>query len=365
MWPRPRRPLPKAITSGGAHDSLRNSWYPVPMNARYVRVAGRILGMAGWIVVAWARPLEAVEPDLTTPEVQALRQEWLAAKAKVEEDRGTAMKALFDGQLQSAKEQLARARVAGNTTQQAVARAAQQVFEAAAARFQKDGTVTFPEKVRREVQPVLDSAKRSVSGIDGVRDASLKTLDREHAVRLFALLRDQGVEMDGESAAEAFLPQLARTEAKAPASVAGGATPGEGSADGAPAAEAPQVLGSNGAAEAWIPLMNIGAQVSVLEVVSVSVADVASERSTKTVGMGTQQEIALRVVPLQVLATPKVPVVFRAMSIPGKLPVDIMTWPSDRNGWTVEFRCRPKGGGTHAFRLEVADGTAGLLPANP
>jgi len=105
----------------------------------------------------------------------------------------------------------------------------------------------------------------------------------------------------------------------------------------------------------------VGVQVATLEIVSIPVAGVSSERSVKEIGLASQQEIAFRIVPHRTLAEPRAPVVFRAKSIPGKERPDVMDWPSARNGWKLELRCRPRSSGdVHALRLEVAEGTAGL-----
>jgi hypothetical protein len=48
------------------------------------------------------------------------------------------------------------------------------------------------------------------------------------------------------------------------------------------------------------------------------------------------------------------------MSLPGKAKPDVMAWPSARNGWKLELRCRPQGDATHALRLDVSRASAQL-----
>ncbi|MGI6496652.1 MAG: hypothetical protein ACOX5G_11330 [Kiritimatiellia bacterium] len=75
------------------------------------------------------------------------------------------------------------------------------------------------------------------------------------------------------------------------------------------------------------------------------------------------QEHAIEWKPVHELVVGDTLPVFRAVP-EGDRPVDVVAWPSPRNGWTLELRARPGPDPARPlrFRLDVADGTAHLRP---
>lgn len=328
-----------------------------------------VLAWPALICVAFAVALPfgaaaAGEPDLTTPGAQALRQEWLEARRKLDADRTAALVEAVGTQLKAASDQLARARVSGNLTQQAAARTALQVFEQAAEALKKDGNLALPEQTRREVQPMVDTVRRAAEGADAVRTAARTALDGETARKLRALLTEQGTPVETDAAAGGLLPRLENAEAPPPAATEGGnATPGAATATGDAAPEAPkdpEELASNGGATDWEPLLVVGVQVGMLEIVSVPVVGVATQRDYVEASPVGGPEIAIQLAPRQELVAGDDGVLFRAMSVPGKAAPDVMALPSARNDWRLELRCRPQRDAIHSVRLDVSKASARL-----
>ncbi len=305
---------------------------------------------------------DEIEPDLTTPAVQKLRTEWLAERTKLDEQYAAALTELLEQQTGEAEEMLRRARVSGNITQQAIARTANQILEQATEKLKSDGKLVLPETVRRELRPMVEQMRQKGTEIAAVQTEARSKLELATANTLQQLLADQETPVEAEEAAT-LLQQLEGVEVAAPEAEGEGQAEGEEGGEAAPKEELPKEpaeIASTGMAGDWESLLLVNIHVSLLEVISIPVVGVGSDREYTDRSMGDGSEIPIRLQPSNELLDGNASLVFRAMSVPGFSAPDIVAWPSARNNWELELRCRPHSTQTHALRLEVSSTNARL-----
>ena len=334
----------------------------------------RRLGQALVVVllIGTAHRLTAREPDLRAPDIRALRQEYAAERAALAGKRLDELRVLLKHHLAEQQRRQRQAKLSGNTTQHADAAQAVLLFTKALETLEREGTFSFPAKVRPALERMVATCTRTLASEDAAREDGFKLLDTRFAGRLQLLLTRQGITADPAQLAAYWQAVLQDPGAAAPADD----TPAAGQeepANAAGAAPAPAVASAGGAtneavldirgtAAAWVPLARIGVEVGALEVVVLPVAGVAGRAEHKGTGIESGAPWQAAVTPYRAFDAPGegTPPAMRVRAVPGLLPLDVVEWPSRRNGWTIELRVRPPAPGRsrHGCVLEI-DAAAG------
>lgn len=307
-------------------------------------------------LTAWSQTASA-SPDLTTPAAQALRQEFATQN---EATRATCLAKwaeLLQENLKTAEEQLVRKKVAGNISGIAAGKTAVQIFATAQTELTNQGSFDLPQTVRREIRAMVDLCRRRQRAIEASRDSELARLRGEYALKLGALMAEQGTPVIRDEEQRALLTRLEGATAPAAATTPGAegdtttAPPEAGTPAHTPAAQ----LSTSGTADTWQPLGRFKAILNAPEVLSVRILQQAAPLEAAATSPNTQQPFTTRYEPLREWVTADPAVVFRTQSIPGLHPLEVLSWPSALNDWTFEFRSRPVTGipSRHGVLIEM------------
>lgn len=312
----------------------------------------------------------AAEPDLRTPGIRALREEYEDSRAAIAAKRRAELRSILERQLTEQRRRERQARIAGNATLRADASQGVRIFEQALDTLEREDTFIFPAKVRQALERMTAFCTRALATEDAARESGYKLLDTQFAGRLQPLLQQQGVTATPEQLTRFWQAVLADDGKEGPADNGTAAETQSGSdtaavdaddnasAEGAASDDA--VLDSRGEASAWVPVTRVGVEVAAIEVMSLPVAGLTErvERSGKGFQSGAPWKVTLT--PLRGFTPPAegAPPAMRIRSVVGTRPVDVLEWPSRRNGWKLEVRIRPPqpGRSRHGCVLEVDAG---------
>lgn len=149
----------------------------------------------------------------------------------------------------------------------------------------------------------------------------------------------------------------------ASAATAGGAPGGTNTVAAVALPAASTVLQSQGDTANWTPLMKLNVTVhDALEIVSVPLTGITAPKSFNGVGgMGNPWEA--QATPYQELAPGNSAPAFRIQSVPPFKPLEVASWPSARNDWTIELRAKTsKIPSRHAVILETDAAACKQIP---
>ena len=299
------------------------------------------------------------------PAVRSAVEAHDAAVSSARETANSDAVALLKDEIAKAEAELAEARVAGNTSRQARALALRQVCEKALDSVEATGEAAFPETIRREIRPVVASIQDRLARVVDRRDAAVGAAGNVLRKAVREALQAEALPATEPDVDAAIAAAIATRKAAAPAS----AGPSDANTDDAvpgsetaPGRDAPKLLGESGPATAWAPLLGVAVKVNDIDVVSVPMTGIRERRTlTFEGGMG---PVSAAITPTENIL-PQAPaghVAFRALSVRGFPSPDIVEWPSARNGWHAQLRCRPGDDANVpvAAMFEVAANTPGL-----
>ena len=302
-------------------------------------------------------------PLLSFADIQEAVSAHDAAVKKATETWRDAVQEILDDEIDKAEKDLADAKVAGNTSRQARAIAARQVYQKVADTLES-GTPEFPSTIRREIRPAVETVKAQIDTLTAERDAALKSAESALHDAVRADLDAAGKPSDEAAIAAAIKETAAsagvRGAASPPAVVEGAAPPpSQGFGGGQPPAvvEPPSVYASNGESTSWAPLLGVAITVHDVDIVRIPVVNIR-QRKTLTF-QGGYGDIPAAITPRQNVLEPppaNAPLAFRATNLPGFPAPEIVEWPSEANKWTLQLRCRPgddPDNKPNAFTLEV------------
>lgn len=280
----------------------------------------------------------AQEANFFTPEMQALKDAYMEETQALRNRRTQALDNLLNAELENMQRLLEERRRAGNITGMAVARAGIRLFEQCREQLADEGDFVFPEQVRRELRPVVQDVRERRQALDQEHRRALQPVDATYAARLAELCRRQGIERPGGEEANALLQALLTAE-----------PPSEAEAADAPAAETreedaePRDLGRSREAVRWFPLARVFFEVTGIEVMTFPLLGRdEAEVLTNVHVFATGRSYDLRYEPIRVLEPlPEALPAFRAESLRGERPVDVLQWPSPDNDWEMTVRARP------------------------
>lgn len=291
----------------------------------------------GWLVLgvfgllSWAG---AQTPDLAAPEVQQLRSEAEAQRVGLVQQRTEAVRTLIEGRLARARETLDKAKLSGNITARASATEALRIFTRMQESVEKNGSCPAPEKVRPDLERTVEELLQGVRAAEEKEAAELRKWNQEYARKLGAVLARQNIPVRDEA-------ELLRLwQSLVPAAPAGGTAARTAAAAAAAAPVPAAVVQSRGDCSAWTPVMKLDATIhDAVEMISVPLKGVVQVREVSDQG-GMGKGWKVQVVPIQEFAPGGIVPALRIVSVPPVLPMEVVEWPSENNGWTIELRAR-------------------------
>ena len=332
----------------------------------------RVAYLAGSLLTALlVTAASAQTPDLNRPEIQALRSEFLQRRDAIDTTRRMVLEAMLSKQLEEQQQQQRQAKIRGNTTRHADATQAIALFEKALADLEKEDRFDFPKNVRPALERMLALCVRAREAEEETRTATRKALDNTFIARFTALLEQQDMHgLDRQQVQthwQAVLDRITPAEpaehaappADIPAPAAGAAT------DGPVPPTDDTVLQVRGEAANWTPVADMEFTVQTMEIIALPLFDLTETETRTGTGLESGAPWRASLKPLRPFARPAgAPPAMRLRSIPGRHPVDVVEWPSQRNGWKIVLRIRPPASGTslHGGLLEIDAAAAGAKP---
>lgn len=305
---------------------------------------------------------EAAAPDLQTPGIMALRDEYRKRCEELTAGHRADMQAMLEKRLEDARQQQARARVSGNTTALAVSANAIKLFEDALAELKQRGAFDFAGRVRRENENVVAGCRRQRKAGEDAMAAAINLMNGQYADKLQPELERQKLGHLGMDERRAlWMRMLSITNA--PQSAAGTTTVSRPAQRGGATNE--EVRASSGQAQNWAEAARIDVTlVSGMEIVVLPVMGLTKAVEVRKTGFESGQPWQATITPRLTLAQPTGPMpAFRIRDVQGMRKLDVVGWPSRRNEWHIELRVRALSGGAshHACLLEV-DAAAAATP---
>jgi len=284
----------------------------------------------------------AAEVNLFTPEMQQLRNNYVAEKTAAAESRLGSLRSMISEGRVRYDQMLDRHKVTGNIPGLAVARTGISTFEDFLAQLDKTKDFTFPPRIRRELEEHFTELKQRKAEIDAAHLVAVRAMEDKHLLLLADLCRAQGADVSDPAGLKKLLADLAGAEAPG-----GAAEPGGGEKPAGPG-----IVGESGSSSNWVPFARWHATVNGIEILEVSVAGVREKGSFKGRSvMG--KEFEVRYEPIREIA-PVGAAQFMVRALPGKQAGEVIQWPSARNRWTMAVRLRPDRGiipSEHGFEL--------------
>ena len=279
-------------------------------------------------------------PDFTTPEMQQLRASYLEQSATIARQRTDSLRKLLAEQIEKSNQRMNNAKISGNVTLQASASAAIKIFTDAKAAFEKDGTWAITTTVtRRDLEDTLALYKANAQVIENTQISALKALDKTFTPKLSDLLTAQKTPVADTDKLHDLLSKLTGAAGEVKTNTVALAT-GPKLAPPPPTVVLAASSGNTNAAANWTPLMKLDITIrDAIEVISVPLLGQNTQHTIKDTGGG-GQPWTVQVTPYQEFVAPATAPLFRIQSQNKLKPVDVMSWPSARNNWTIEMRAQ-------------------------
>lgn len=291
------------------------------------------------------------DPDLSDARVQTLRIEYAGKRDALAKQQAADLASIAADGLTQAHQMQAKAKVSGNVTALAAANAAVRIYTDASAALTKNGVLRFPDSIRPDLETFVDGSRKSQQAVAERHASALRALDAEYAPRLTTLISTADNVPDTKEKQLALLNKLAGTPT--------GATTNDNANTNTIPADAILIRASRDAQQ-WETVLRGEIHVSTLEIIPVTIAGITAQRQNQSTGDESRQPFSVKLTPAREFVPVDPSPAFRVMSLPPLTSVDVVSWPTAANGWTLELRVRPTRGGTsrqHGFVLEV-DATA-------
>jgi hypothetical protein len=303
----------------------------------------RALAVAMTLLLAAACVRGADAPDLTAPPLQTLRGEYLTQRADLAKQRAEALRQLLEERAATARQMAAKAKLSGNITATASGAAAVRLFSDAQENFARDGAYAITNVPRRDLEAMVAAYMTQARALDDKYAKTERELNANFAAKLGAALQQLRAPEPDREKLLALLEKLAGTAATNAAAATAANAPSSATTNAATTNAAPEsapTLATSGACSAWQPLARLEAEThDTVEIVAVSLQELTAPRTVDGVGaMGQPWRVV--VTPERALIADDPPPPFRLVATPPLKPLDVLTWPSARNKWTLELRAR-------------------------
>lgn len=264
-------------------------------------------------------------------------------------------------------------KLAGNTKGMGIARSGKNLFSNALEELQKNGSFIFPENIRKEIKESVEKCQKEQKEILNEIEKEYKKLDEKYKSQFEELYKQ--VSTDKETLTPEILNQKFKDFLKAEIKKTeiskqdderfallqqlGVTDPNVLQKSGTAGASSAAVIASSGKANNWIDIAEWTGEMVAMEVVEIPVLNQKSDFTTtqrSVLGGGSESKLTYRAI----RPMPPYPnYVFRLLRSSGFKDVDVLSWPSEKNCWTLQIRTKNLQPGEqlpvkHAFVFQVS-----------
>ena len=299
-------------------------------------------------------------PDFGAKHYADIRENFARKTEAIEASRKEDVVKALERQLKDATQREIKARISGNASAKADSSQLVKMLTDALASLKKDGTFTFPEKIRPANERVASLCLQALKNANNAASDARSILLSNSRDELRKLLEAEGIKTNAELLDTYWNSLLETTSAAADA----------GAEDVASAPAAPAVPAANSADDGgettvyavsrtgknWRYIARVDITTAVMEMFEIPLFPLEQGKTAvRGTGMAGSKWIAYLSAP-QSAAEPKDSPAFRLKRIEGKGNIDVMTWPTAANGWVIELRVRPVSGTSgNACLIEIGD----------
>ncbi len=316
------------------------------MKNQSIFVAAMFATLAAWRL--WATP------DFGAKHYADIRENFTKKTEAIEASRREDVAKALERQLKEATQREIKARVSGNASAKADSSQLVKMLTDALASLKKDGTFTFPDKIRPANERFTSLCLQALKNANNAASDARSILLSNSRDELRKLLEAEGIKPNAE-----LLDTYWNSLLEAKPAAAG---TGEGEAAAAPAAKSADdggeatVYAVSRTGKNWQYIARIDITTAGMEMFEVPLFPMEQGKTAvRGTGMAGGKWLAYLSAPRSA-AEPKGSPAFRLKRIEGKGNIDVMTWPSASNGWTFELRVRPVSGTTgNACLIEMGE----------
>ena len=280
-------------------------------------------------------------PDFGAKHYADIRENFAKKTEAIEVSRKEDVIKALERQLKDATQREITARISGNASAKADSSQLVKMLTDALESLKKDGTFTFPEKIRPANERVASLCQQALKNANNAASDARSILLSNSRDELRKLLEAEGIKPNAELL-DTYWSSLLEAAPAAGASAADAASvPAAKSADdgGEATVYAVSRTGKN-----WRYIARIDITTAGMEMFEVPLFPLEQGKTAvRGTGMAGSKWLAYLSAP-QSSAEPKGAPAFRLKRIEGKGNIDVMTWPSASNGWVFELRVRPVSG---------------------
>ena len=281
-------------------------------------------------------------PDFGAKHYSDIRENFAKKTEAIEASRREDVAKALERQLKDATQREVKARVSGNASAKADSSQLVKMLTDALESLKKDGTFTFPEKIRPANERFTSLCLQALKNANNAASDARSILLSNSRDELRKLLEAEGIKPNAELLDTYWNSLL---EAK-PAAIGAGAE----DAASAPAAKSADdggeatVYAVSRTGKNWRYIARIDITTAGMEMFEIPLFPMEQGKTAvRGTGMAGSKWLAYVSAP-QAAAEPKGTPAFRLKRIEGKGNIDVMTWPSASNGWVFELRVRPVSG---------------------
>jgi hypothetical protein len=281
-------------------------------------------------------------PDFGAKHYADIRENFAKKTEAIEVSRKEDVIKALERQLKDATQREVKARISGNASAKADSSQLVKMLTDALESLRKDGTFTFPDKIRPANERVASLCLQALKNANNAASDARSILLSNSRDELRKLLEAEGIKPNAELLDTYWNSLLEAAPAAA----------GAGAED---AASAPAVKSADDGGEAtvyavsrtgknWRYIARVDITTAGMEMFEIPLFPLEQGKTAvRGTGMAGGKWLAFLSAPRSA-AEPKGTPAFRLKRIEGKGNIDVMTWPSASNNWTFELRVRPVSG---------------------
>ena len=281
-------------------------------------------------------------PDFGAKHYADIRENFAKKTEAIEASRKEDVAKALERQLKEATQREIKARVSGNASAKADSSQLVKMLTDALESLKKDGTFTFPEKIRPANERFTSLCLQALKNANNAASDARSILLSNSRDELRKLLEAEGIKPTPELLDTYWNSLLeARPAAAGAGAEDASASPAAKSADDGGEAT---VYAVSRAGKNWQYIARIDMTTAGMEMFEIPLFPLEQGKTAvRGTGMAGGKWLAFLSAPRSA-AEPKGTPAFRLKRIEGKGSIDVMTWPSASNGWTFELRVRPVSG---------------------
>ncbi len=276
-------------------------------------------------------------PDFSAAYYAAIRENFEKKTVAIEATRQADVRQMLENQIRNAAQREIKSRVSGNVSMKADVAQLVKMLADAQESFEKKGTFAFPDKIRPANESVAALCLQALRNADNAASDAKAILLSNSQDELRKILEDEGIKPT-HAMLEAYWKSLMTG---APAPYEGGSGHGGTAVDTSAADDGDgAICGISRPGNNWRHLVRIDITTPDAVLFEVPLFPLeAGKKSVRGTGLNGGSWEALLSAPSKASA-PRGSAAFRIKRIGGKGSIDVLTWPSASNGWTMELRAR-------------------------